>query len=92
MKEDWRKIPGFSWWYEINSNAGIRSLERMTLHGHFWKERILTPGRFCQVTVDKKNVRVGYLMLCAFVRVPIYGEICRHLNDDCWDNSLKNLA
>lgn len=91
--EEWRPVIGFDK-YEISSYGRLRS---------FWKKkpRILpgTPdkdGYLRTVVVSsagsRKNVKIHRLVTDAFVRPATSSEHVRHLDGNCRNNALANLA
>lgn len=92
MNEEWRTIPGFSK-YKICTDGKIVGPRGWVLS----PQRKEKDGRLfvCIVADNETGSRprtVHRLLAMAFIRVPRFGEVVRHLNDDPTDNRLENLA
>lgn len=95
-REIWKPIPGYPK-HEASSLGRIRSLPMITKRGHKRPSRLLKfSGRFCCVNVfygvRQGPVRVGVLVLRAFSGPPKPGQMCRHLDDEPWNNKPYNLT
>jgi hypothetical protein len=92
-KERWVLIPGFEI-YEVSTQGRVRN--RYT--GKLCKITPNDPPRDLRgrvgLTTDGKQrtMTVARLMLTAFVRPPVPGELARHLDDDQTNETLDNLA
>lgn len=103
MSEAWRAIPGFEGLYEVSSAGRVRSLDRPVRCGKgrgMLRGRILSPTcgnrgyPVVSLCVDgaKFTRHVHRLVLLAFVGECPPGNECRHINGDCGDARLSNLA
>ena len=92
-EERWELIPGFEI-YEVSTLGRVRN--RYT--GKLCK---ITPndpprdlrgrvGLYCEG--KQRTMTIARLMLTAFVRPPVRGELARHLDDDQTNETLGNLA
>lgn len=90
--EEWRAVPGFEQ-YEVSNLGRVRSWTS-------WKR-----GRLMALTPDPKGYigvnlgagndryrRVNRLVLEAFVRPAMPGQVCRHLDGDKTNNRVENLC
>jgi hypothetical protein len=96
-KEEWRKVPGCPWYYEVSNLGRLRSLARIDRRGWRRKSKILSPAdaEFTVVNEDgtKEWHALAAMVLKAFVGpMPKDCRVARHLNDDRSDNKLENLA
>ena len=100
MPEKWKAVPDYEGWYEVSDCGRVRSLERITRHGHTRKQHLLkatlNSAGYLRVDLSRdntqRNVMVHQLVLEAFVG-PGDGrrKQARHLNGDPKDNRLENL-
>lgn len=107
MSEEWREVPGYGGHYEASSCGRVRSKERVVRKLHscgsvmaqVYAGKILKPkirkGYECvRIGVDCRKLTVGIhrMVLAAFHREPLPGEICRHLDGNPRNNMPTNLA
>lgn len=90
--------------YEVSDKGRVRSLTRTIEHNdrvrgkvkRIFKGRMLKPGQrasgHVNVSINGRSWDVHQLVLRAFVRSPLSGEMCRHLNGVPHDNRLENLT
>jgi hypothetical protein len=99
MSERWKAVPGYEGWYEVSDRGRVRSMERVTCHGHTRKQRVLRPGYdrggYLKIDLSRNNVQCTRLLhqmvLEAFVGPrPEYLQAC-HNNGVRDDNRLTNL-
>lgn len=105
--EEWRLVPGYGGNYEASSFGRVRSKERVLTKRHksgcvmtqVYPEKMLKPQDrkgygHVRIGVDRKKFSVGIhrMVLAAFVREPMPGEICRHLDGNPKNNVPSNLA
>jgi len=104
MKEDWKQIPGYEGYYEINRIGQIKSLSRkrwVKINNSFGitKERILKanskPYRMVYLSKDgiKEHLSVHYLMAITFLGFSKNNKniIVDHIDGDHRNNELSNL-
>lgn len=96
----WKDHPRYPGEYQVSSSGEVRSLTRM-VPTSYGAERV-NVGRVMSQSSDKvgrrgvnllgQNERVHRLVLEAFVGPCPAGMECRHLNGNCADNRVENLA
>ena len=99
QQEEWRDAPGHAGFYQVSNWGRVKSLGRVTCHGHRLRERLLklaNDGNGYPLVVFYKNRdstqrRVHQLVLEAFVGHSPDGAVCRHLNGNPADNRVENL-
>lgn len=103
MEEIWKDIKGFDGYYQISSNARVKSVERVIVYKSGKKKRINERIMSCcknntgyilvQLFKDgvAKNVFVHQLMADAFIPNPHNKPCIDHINTDKTDNRIKNL-
>jgi NUMOD4 motif/HNH endonuclease len=93
--QTWRPIPDYSR-YEVSEMGDIRNKQTGRLiKPHIAKHRPnYSKLRITLVRDDGRcrNRAVARHILSAFVRLPLSGEVARHLDDDIANNHYKNLA
>lgn len=99
--EEWRPIPGFPAHYEASSLGRIRSLSRVSPHGHRLRGRVLRDcakgNGYRYVTLGmggkgkRQNAYVHRLVLLAFRGQPEAGNQACHCDGDRSNNALANL-
>jgi hypothetical protein len=95
--EEWRKIPGVPWYYEVSNFGRLRSLARIDRRGWKRKTKILSPTDSEFIITHKDGTKewraLAALILEAFVGpMPKWCRVARHLDDDRSNNSPANLA
>ena len=99
-EEIWRPIAGYEGLYEVSSHGRVRSLDRITSHGHRRRGTMLRPSanrtghqkvRLCR-KADVQSFLVHRLVLEAFVGPCPEGMICCHGPNGVLDNSVDNLC
>jgi hypothetical protein len=99
--EQWKAVAGFEGWYEVSDEGRVRSMERVTSHGHKRKQHVLSagegPGRYLKVDLSRDNKQttrlVHQLVLETFVGPrPEKGMQACHFNGERQDNRLENLS
>lgn len=92
MKEVWRTVPDFPR-FQASMLGRIKRVAFVSARGHNLPEKIVKPTSAFHVNVAAaKSCSVGSLVLRAFVRIPLPGEVARHLDDNKAHNLLPNLA
>lgn len=104
MKEEWRKIPGQSAWYEVSNLGRVRSLTRSqrvrTAHGFLTSRRIkgrmLRPGLassgYYSVSLCRRSHNVHVLVAHAFLGpCPVKHEVLHndHVKSNCVMTNLR---
>jgi hypothetical protein len=99
-EEVWRPIAGYEGFYEVSSHGRVRSLDRITSHGHRRRGAVLRPDtqkrghqsvRLCKNHEIEKRL-VHRLVLEAFVGPCPEGMECCHGPAGVLDNSVGNLS
>jgi hypothetical protein len=104
MAEQWKPVVGYESTYVVSDAGRVKRIESVVWNckGYYLtrKERVLKPGNdkdgyqligLCQNGV-RTTKKVHRLVLEAFVGPAPEGALTRHLNGDCRDNRLENLA
>lgn len=100
IEEIWKPIPGYTGAYEVSTNGGVRSLDRVTDRGRRWRGKAMTPSTMPSgyKTVSlwregkQKTALVHRLVLFAFVGpAPDEAEV-RHKDGNPSNNTVENLA
>ncbi len=108
MQESWKEIPGWEGYYSVSSLGRVKSHQRIIIENSSSKksytvqERILKPTlnnigkQYWRVSLSK-NSKISYrpihqLVCAAFIGEQTKGIEVRHLNGNCQDNRLENLA
>lgn len=104
--EVWKQVQGFGGHYEASNLGRVRSkprtVHKRTRYGGVmqqnYPERILTPYEcrgYLRLHIGydgkKQSVSIHTMVLCAFLRPPKEGEVCRHLDGDRQNNHPSNL-
>lgn len=96
----WKPIPGEENRYEVSDTGMVRSLDRTTISkvnavrhfsGQLLKQRSDSSGYLIVRLTDKKNIRVGVLVLLAFIGARPFGFQCCHGDGNRRNNKLSNL-
>jgi len=99
MNEEWRKINGFSGFYEISDQGGVRSIDRYITqkNGRVLRQR----SRFLSICVSNKgyyfvliqgkSVFIHRLIAEAFIPMIKGKNVVNHKNSIPSDNSISNL-
>ncbi len=97
--EEWRDVPGLEGRYEVSSNGGLRSLDRVIVYTDgrrgLFKGRTLAlargAGGYLGIAVKGRRYLVHRLVASAFLP-PVAGKTSvNHRNGDKRDNRLVNL-
>lgn len=100
QEEIWRPITGYEGIYEVSNLGRVRSLDRVTIHGHRRRGALLRPApnrtghqkvRLCWEGVVN-DFLLHRLVLEAFVGPCPEGMICCHGPNGVLDNSVENLC
>lgn len=99
-KERWKFIPGFSHGYMVSDKGRVKSVARVLIRSNGRpqkvRERILKQAfdefGYPMVRIDGKTIKVHRAVMLAFVGKRKVGFEIRHLDGDCKNNSLSNLA
>ena len=98
---DWRPVPGFEGYYEININGEIRSVDRYDRMGRFWPGKIMklqtAAFGYLQIVLSKEgkqhmNSIHRLLKLTFHGPSPFKGAQVRHYDGNPLNNSLDNLV
>lgn len=107
MTEVWKDVIGYGGHYQASSCGRVRSKDRVVRKPHssgavmaqVYPGKILSPqirkGYECvRIGIDGKKLSVGVhrMVLAAFHREPLPGEIGRHLDGNPRNNTPSNLA
>lgn len=98
MAEEWRPVVGYEDHYSVSSRARVRreAPGRSTSPGRILKIQDHGPGRHRHAWITEEGrqvaIRVCDLVLRAFQGVPPKGFTCHHLDGDCANAKLENLA
>lgn len=98
--ERWIAVDGYEDAYEVSDLGRVRSLNRLTRHGHKRRGRVLRPIRhergYLLVNLWRDNASrmhlVHRLVLSAFVGHAPTGAEARHLDGDAGNAALVNLS
>ena len=103
---EWREIPGWDGFYEVSSDGKVRSIRRLVSINSVTPERKrwmggseITPRKvkdgYLVVTLSgggrRQKLPVHRAVLMTFSRLPVEGEVCRHMNGNPADNRSSNL-
>jgi hypothetical protein len=93
---EWRPVRGYESLYEVSSTGLVRSLDRITPHGHRWRGRVLRPAlrsRYLYVVFGTKESRSVHRMVAeAFISAPPSARhVVNHKNGNKLDNAAENL-
>jgi len=94
IEEEWRPIPGYEGRYAVSNDGRLMSFLACPAGREM---RAVLQNGYRSVGLraadgTKKIHRVHRLVLMAFDRLPVDGEVARHLNDVKSDNRIENLA
>lgn len=100
QEEIWRPIAGYEGFYAVSNHGRVRSLDRVTSHGHRRRGVLLRPGINCtghqKVRLCVKGAIEDFLLhrlvLEAFVGPCPDGMVCCHGPSGVLDNSVGNLC
>lgn len=99
FEEVWKPVVGYEGLYDVSNFGNIKSLDRITPHGHKWQGRILrqtiTPQGYYKVNLWKNGVRkthkVHRLVLTAFIPNTENKPCVNHIDEVRLNNKLDNL-
>lgn len=105
MTERWAPVVGFEARYEVSDLGRVRSLGSTHVFGRYRNIQCVKKPRLLKLRADRDgyprawlcrdgnelNAPVHRLVLAAFVREPVAGEECRHLDGDRSNAALTNL-
>lgn len=98
VMEIWKDITGYVGFYRVSNLGRVKSLKRITPHGHTRKERILKQADnfgYKKVVLSKnantKDFFVHCLVMDSFVGEKPLGKVVDHINSNQGDNRLENL-
>jgi hypothetical protein len=92
VKEEWRPVVGFDG-YEVSNQGRVKSfkykepkvLKEGTIQHGYKNVVLMKDGK-------KHTATIHRLVLTAFCREPLEGEVCRHLDGNTSNNCINNLA
>ena len=90
----WAVVPGYAGAYEVNDRGGIRSWKRAGLPVHMRASTDKWGYKKLKLSIlgKKKTYFVHTFVLLSFVGPCPEGMQSRHIDGDCANNALKNLA
>ena len=94
--QEWKDIPGFEG-YQASNLGSIRSVDRVTNHGHNRKGVVLSPGigsaGYYQVKLGKKGTQyVHKLVALAWIGTRPQGQEVKHGTEGQLVNTIHNLS
>lgn len=97
--ENWKPVVGYEGLYEVSDHGNVRSVDRVTPHGHSLRGKIKKqvpdeqgrPRVFLHQENKSRTRRVCHLVLEAFVGPRLEGMEACHWDDNCTNNHVENL-
>lgn len=98
IKEIWKDVPQYEGMYQVSNFGAVKSMSRLTPHGHKRKERILKPRTnfsYLSYTLSKdKNKKVAFshcLVMLSFSGKKEVGMVVDHIDGNPRNNYHGNL-
>ena len=98
-KEEWRDVVDYEGIYQVSDMGRVRSLDRITSHGHKRKGKALKPGTgsrgYEHVDLSKvgsaSTKNVHQLVALAFIGPRLDDLVVDHIDNDKLNNRVENL-